>query len=142
MSGSISNEAQHRKEPHRPRIWLRFILAVAVIVLIGAAAIAYWWFSLPTVESVEKMIDENLPPGSSAEEILAFLDSRDVYHTPVERAYPYYSDDPSSDDLAIWTKIDRARGSLICNVRIRTTFILDKEGRLKSYEVSEASICP
>ena len=88
------------------------------------------------------MIDENLPPGSSAEEISAFLDSRGIYHTPVERAYPYYSDDPSSDDLAIWAKIDRARGSLICNVRIRTTFILDKEGRLKSYEVSEAAICP
>ncbi len=142
MSEPSGNDVQQNKEIRRPRIWLRFILAVSVIALIGAGAIAYWWFSLPTVEGVEEMIDENLPPGSSAEEILAFLDSRDIYHTPVERAYPYYSDDPSSDDLAIWAKIDRARGSLICNVRIRATFILDKEGRLKSYEVSEASICP
>lgn len=88
----VMSSAQRSAGPHRSG--LRVILIVSISFIIAVSAIALiafgsYWLGRTTVGDVEAMIDENLPPGSSADEILAFLDSRDIDHGAVRRVGDY-----------------------------------------------------
>lgn len=87
------------------------------------------------------MISQNLSPGASSEEIIAFLDSRGIHHGSVERV-GYYKDvlldagfDP--DTKIIGAIIPDTSRTFISTSDISIYFILDEDYRLQEYIVDE-----
>ncbi len=136
-----------------PRLWLRFILAVAIVTVIGvvlfiAVAVVYevCCSTRMTVEEAERLIDENLPPGSTAEEISAFLASRNIDHGDFERAGSYTVLQEAGippDTVVIGALIrDTHRSLILFTGDIDIFFILDDERKLKDRVIREVFTGP
>src|SRR5439155_10249514 len=63
------------------------LLAVALVIV--AAAWLYWWLTRTTTGELDQLINENLRPGATPEEIFAFLDAKGLDHGPIDRAGEY-----------------------------------------------------
>jgi hypothetical protein len=128
--------------------WRREVLLCVLAVVGGIAALVglvgvlqlWWYLDRTTVAEVESMISQNLSPGVSTEEILAFCDSRDIDCGSVGRA-EYNSVlldagfDP--DTMVIGAFVHDTSRSLIVTGDIQIFFILDDDYRLKEYLVRE-----
>ena len=124
----------------------RRLLGLAFVLLTVTAAVSSSCGSSTSVEDVERLIGENLPPGSSAEEIFAFLDSRDIGHGPVERAGAASTTlaeaGVPSDTKVIGALIRGTSKFLFFRTDIQIFFILDDRERLEDYMVREVGTGP
>jgi hypothetical protein len=118
----------------------RRLLALAFALLTVTAAVSSSCGSSTSVEDVETLIEENLPLGSTAQEIFAFLDSRDIGHGAVERAGAYTTLAEAgvpSDTKVIGALIRGTSRGLFTRTDIEIFFILDDHERLEDYIVGE-----
>jgi len=115
--------------------------AIAAVVAILGGLQLWWNLDRTTVAEVESMIDENLSPGATTDEIVAFLDSKDMasdgsvgraeYNSVLlDSGYP-------SDTLIIGAFIYDTSRDLFITGDIQIFFILDEDYRLKEYLVRE-----
>jgi hypothetical protein len=121
------------------------LLAVAAVTAVGVGLFGglhlWWYLHRTTVAEVESMISQNLSPGASSEEIIAFLDSRGIDHGSVERVGYYNSVlldagfDP--DTKIIGAIIPDTSRTFISTSDISIYFILDEDYRLQEYIVNE-----
>lgn len=136
-----------------PRLWLRYLLAGAIVTVIGvvlfiSVAVVYevCCSTRMTVEEAERLIDENLPPGSTAEEIFAFLDSRNIDHGDFERAGSYTVLQEAGippDTVVIGALIrDTYRSLFLFTGDIDIFLILDDESKLKDRLIREVFTGP
>jgi hypothetical protein len=118
------------------------VLAVGVGLLVGLfGGLHLWWYlHRTTVAEVETMISQNLSPGASSEEVIAFLDSRGIDHGSVRTAeYDSVVLDAGfdPDTKIIEAIIDDTSRTLISTSDISIYFILDEDDRLQEYIVEE-----
>ncbi len=114
--------------------------AFAIVVAIFGGVLLYWWLTRTTVDEVQNLIDQNLSTGSTAQEILAFLDSRGIDHGPVERVdgYSLALNAGYQQNTKVINGIIRGSSRyLITTGDILIFFILDDEERLKESIVKE-----
>ena len=120
----------------------QLLLPILAIALAGAAAAGLSACgSSTTREDIDRLIQDSLSPGSTAEEIFAFLDSRDIDHGPIERAGPASTlladaGVPPSTKIIGAIVRDTSKGSFT-RTDILIFFLLDDEERLKDYLIRE-----
>lgn len=133
--------------------WLRWgvlqLLAIAailgIVVVILAGLQLYWWLTRTTVEEVDNLIRQNLSAGATAEEIFAFLDSRDIEHGavgPVDGTSVLLDAGLHPDTQVIAAMFRGTSTSFFITGDIQVFFILDEERRLKEHMVREVFTGP
>jgi len=93
-----------------------------------------------TVGEVRNDIHENLPPGSSKAEIVAFLEARDIgYSDPVPRRDlgEIAGGDIPEDALVMAAIIRDTSYPYRLQTNIKIYFILDESGSLMAFQVEE-----
>jgi hypothetical protein len=120
------------------------LLAVAAVIAVGVGLLGglhlWWYLHRTTVAEVETMISQNLSPGASSEEVIAFLDSKGIDHSSVRRAeYDSVVLDAGFDpDTKIIGAIIRDTSrTFVSTSDIQIYFILDDGYRLQEYIVRE-----
>ena len=63
----------------------KVMLAVLLLCLLLTGYFAIWGIRTARVESVRKLVDQNLKTGASSEEVIRFLDSRNLEHSELMR---------------------------------------------------------
>jgi len=58
------------------------LAAAGILLLLGTMA---WYAQRPSKESMEQLVQEELPIGSSRQEVEAFLERNNISHTWIER---------------------------------------------------------
>jgi hypothetical protein len=123
-----------------------FGLVLLALLAVGACT-AYWELTATRVGDVERLLDENLPRGSTTEEIVAFLDSRDIPHHEIERCdanlrcHELQGAGVVPGTMTFHALIEDTRSQLGCVYRIHIQFILDDRQLLQDYIVWETSQC-
>jgi len=139
------------RDPRRLAKWLVFgvAAAIALYVAVAAAILAgtfiHYELTRTTTGDVTEMIEEKLPLGSSAEEIAAFLDSRQIDHGAVERSGEH---DPELKEAGIPPgtmiihAVVRNSGQSIVLRDVGVYFILDEQARVRDSLVYEITTGP
>lgn len=125
----------------RPNLWL----LLAMLGLLPGVILAlqgYWLLTQTTVGDVESMIEENVPIGSSQEDVLSFLNDRGIEHGEVSiagaRADSLLEDAGYREGTVYIGAIMRNTSQVFFSTAdIQMYFIFDENGRLKDYLVVE-----
>jgi hypothetical protein len=136
--------AEHR----RGWWWFRELLLCLLVAAVGIAIVVgvlgglqlWWYLDRTTVAEVESMISENLSPGTSIEEVVAFLDSRDIDYGsigPVDGTSYLLDAGYPSDTMVIGAFIYNTSRDFIIRGDIQIFFILDDDYRLREWLVRE-----
>jgi hypothetical protein len=116
-----------------------FTLAVvAAAGVIGAGS--YYEFTRTSAGDVRGMIEENVPADATTDQVLFFLDSRDIERSPIRPADPSHErlqDVDLPDGATTVSAIIRNDGYSVELVDVEMIFVLDAEGRLAEYIVYE-----
>ena len=134
-------------------VWFRQLLLCLLVAAVGIAMVVgvlgglqlWWYLDRTTVAEVESMISENLSPGASSEEVIDFLDSRGIDHSPVGPvdSTSYLLDAGySPDTMVIGAFIYDTSRVFIVTGDIQIFFILDEDYRLTEYLVREVFTGP
>ena len=140
---ALAESVQKFRRPHLVQtIGLALAMALAGAAAAGLSACG----SSTSGEEIETLIQDNLSPGSTAEEIFAFLDSHDIVHGPIEQAGPA-STVLADAGVPPSTKVIGAivRGTskgLLTRTDIQIFFLLDDEEKLKDYLIREVVTGP
>lgn len=119
------------------------VLVVGLAVAVGAAVIGagtYYEMTRTKAGDLEGKIEEELPLGATSDQVIGFLDSEGIEHSPVE---PSRSDDRKLQEMGIpkGTMIISAMvendGYSLDLVDVEMRFILDQELKLADYIVYE-----
>ncbi len=122
--------------------WL-VVLAVVLALAAGATVIGagtYYELTRTKAGDLEGLIEEELPIGATADQVISFLDAQGIEHSPVE---PSRGDDSKLQEIGVpkGTMIVRAivrnDGYSFELVDVEMRFILDQELRLADYIVWE-----
>ena len=121
-----------------------WILATLLLALVLGGSVvgymAYAWRTATTTDDVRNLISKNLPVGSSADEIITFLDDQGIDHGPIDKFgnYSYGQDfDYPADTPVIDSLWRHAADYIVTKTDIVVLFILDSEHRLSTYEIFE-----
>ena len=147
MTIAGESEASRRSRAQFRSMGFWFFGLVALALLAFGTCTAYWELTATRVSDVESLIEKNLPRGSTTEEIVAFLDSREI---PSGEIKPF---DPNvhccelqdagvaTGTLTLSAFMEDTRHDLACAFSIHIEFILDARGRLTDHVVWETSAC-
>jgi hypothetical protein len=138
----MKNFINQTRGPFANRRWLILIVASLLLLAIGSLLVTRECGSGTSVKEVDNLIQENLPPGSSANEIFDFLDAQQIEHArrvgrPSEYGELSY---PGTPDISGNAGIIRALvrdERIFSNRDIQIFFILDEQQELTSHFVRE-----
>ena len=118
------------------------ILAVATTVLL----IVLLCVSGPTVQSLGREIDKQLPHGSTKSEVLLFLDSRQITHSDLQAGTRYEAhylpDGRRVERRSITAVVHKPYRLFPAEKRINIIFYFDESERLIDYDMNEYQIAP
>lgn len=126
------------------RTYPRALLIIFAFVLLLVASIptcyAYARLTATTTGEIRALVSENLPPGSTSDEIEEFLDEQGIDHGPVERLGNYGFDrefDYPPNTLTLHALVRDTANYLITTVDIDIVFFLDTQLHLVDFVVFE-----
>lgn len=141
----MATRTLHRRPlawPFRVLGWL-VVIVVALAVAVGAAVIGagtYYEMTRSKAGDLEGKIEEELTIGATADQVIGFLDSEGIEHSPVE---PSRGDDRKLQEIGVAkgtmvvSAIVRNGGYSLDLVDVEMRFILDQELKVADYIVYE-----
>ncbi len=121
--------------------WVLAITAFPILLALLFAGCVAWNAVMATSKGdVERMLRENLPPGTTAEEVLRFLEDEDIGHDDIGRAgeYGFLADAGVPRDTEVIGGIIRnASRDFPFTKHISFWLILDAERRVVDYHLED-----
>ena len=137
--------------PIWPKSSLWVVVGAVCILFAGSALLAptaYWYLTRTTVDDVERMLDDELALGSSADQVVNYLDFRGIEHDPPRQFDPGASCCILQDaaiapgTLVIPAIIRDSMPEWIFGANIRIYFVFNDRGSFSSYIARETYTGP
>jgi hypothetical protein len=127
----------------KPTIWTILTIAVAPFAILVGVQL-YWYLTRTTVGEVESMIERNLDIGATTDEVLTFLDERDIDHGGLYATdeYPAYAlvEAGYGEGVNVIGAIIRDTSRTFFGTgHIEVFFIFDSDYRLSDYIFQEGA---
>jgi hypothetical protein len=124
----------------------RIIISVFSVLAIAAVAVVVPWVVGPSARSLEIEVGRVIPPGSTREDVLSFLDSRQIEHSDLLVGAPtearYLPDGRRIDKRFVSAVIHKYYKPFPVEHRIVMNFYFDETDRLIDHDIRVHEITP